>query len=93
MVELCCLPYYLPIVGVRIIGFVPFSMVLALCEMQTSNPGYELVASYQLHYECLHICMYVSNSFATSRMPHKVIFMQNTTRSEFRVFLLLDQFP
>ena len=28
------LPYYLPIGGGRIIGFIPFPMVLVLCEMQ-----------------------------------------------------------
>ena len=28
------LPYYLPIVGVRIIGFIPFPRVSVLCEMQ-----------------------------------------------------------
>ena len=27
------LPYYLPIAGGRIIGFIPFSRVLVLCEM------------------------------------------------------------
>ena len=29
------LPYYLPIAGGRIIGFIPFSRVLVLCEMQS----------------------------------------------------------
>ena len=29
------LPYYLPIAGGRIIGFMPFPRVLALCEMQS----------------------------------------------------------
>ena len=29
------LPYYLPIVGGRIIGFIPFPRVLVLCEMQS----------------------------------------------------------
>ena len=29
------LPYYLPIAGGRIIGFIPFLMVLVLCEMQS----------------------------------------------------------
>ena len=29
------LPYYLPIVGGRIIGFIPFPKVLVLCEMQS----------------------------------------------------------
>ena len=30
-----CLPYYLPIAGGRIIGFIPFPRVLVLCEMQS----------------------------------------------------------
>ena len=29
------LPYYLPIAGERIIGFIPFPRVLVLCEMQS----------------------------------------------------------
>ena len=29
------LPYYLPVAGGRIIGFIPFPMVLVLCEMQS----------------------------------------------------------
>ena len=29
------LPYYLPIAGGRIIGFIPFSRVLVLCKMQS----------------------------------------------------------
>ena len=31
------LPYYLPIAGGRIIGFIPFPRVLVLCEMQSSR--------------------------------------------------------
>ena len=31
------LPYYLPIAGERIIGFIPFPRVLALCEMQSAS--------------------------------------------------------
>ena len=31
------LPYYLPIAGGRIIGFIPFSRVLELCEMQSAS--------------------------------------------------------
>ena len=31
------LPFYLPIAGGRIVGFIPFPMVLALCEMQTAS--------------------------------------------------------
>ena len=31
------LPYYLPIVGGRIVGCIPFSMLLALCKMQTTS--------------------------------------------------------
>ena len=29
------LPYYLPLAGRRIIGFIPFPRVLVLCEMQS----------------------------------------------------------
>ena len=31
------LPYYLPIAGGRIIGFIPFPRVLVLCEMQSDS--------------------------------------------------------
>ena len=34
-VEELCLPYYLPISGGRIIGFIPFPRVLVCCEMQS----------------------------------------------------------
>ena len=33
------LPFYLPIVGGRIIGFIPFLRVLVLCEMQSVSSG------------------------------------------------------
>ena len=36
------LPYYLPIAGGRIIGFIPFPRVLVLCNQ--SRPGFELVS-------------------------------------------------
>ena len=35
MAEEPSLSYYLPIVGGRIIGFIPFPRVLVLCEMQS----------------------------------------------------------
>ena len=35
MAEEPSLPYYLPIAGGRIIGFIPFPRVLVLCEMQS----------------------------------------------------------
>ena len=35
MAEEPSLPYYLPIAGKRIIGFIPFPRVLVLCEMQS----------------------------------------------------------
>ena len=38
------LSYYLPIAGGRIIGFIPFSRVLVLCECNQSRPGFELVS-------------------------------------------------
>ena len=38
------LPYYLPIAGGRIIGYIPFPRVLVLCEMQSSRLGFELVS-------------------------------------------------
>ena len=36
-VEESSLPYYLPIAGLRIIGFIPFPRVLTLWEMQTAS--------------------------------------------------------
>ena len=38
MAEELSLPYYLPIAGGRIIGFIPFPLVLVLCEMQSVLP-------------------------------------------------------
>ena len=37
MVKKSSLPYYLPIAGGRILGFIPFLRVLVLCEMQTAS--------------------------------------------------------
>ena len=36
--------YYLPIAGGRIIGFIPFTRVLVLCEIQSISSGFELVS-------------------------------------------------
>ena len=40
------LPYYIPIAGGRIVGFMPFPRVLAVCEMKKSHPGFEFLLLY-----------------------------------------------
>ena len=44
MAEELSLPYYLPIAGRRIIGFIPFSSILVLWEMQSVLSRFELVS-------------------------------------------------
>ena len=51
------LPYYLPIAGVRIFGFIPFPRVLVLCECNQS--GFEIVSP----------CPYPAMITITPRVP------------------------
>ena len=46
------LPYYLPIAGGRIIGFIPLQGVLVLCNQP--RPGFELVSLCPLFYDDNH---------------------------------------
>ena len=72
-VEELCLLYYLPIAGGRIIKFIPFQRVLALCKMQIVSSSIwihvAIFISYDsIHYtvnECFHVyiniyvCVYI----------------------------------
>ena len=48
------LPYYLPIAGGRIIGFIPFPRVLALCEMQSVTSRIWTVVTVSISYDDNH---------------------------------------
>ena len=54
------LPYYLPIAGGRIIGFIPFPRVLALCEMQTPSPRVWTRITNSISYNDNH---YITNTY------------------------------
>ena len=45
------LPYYLPIAGGRIIGFIPFPRVLVLCEMQSLSSRIWTCVSVSISYD------------------------------------------
>ena len=68
------MPYYLPIAGGRIIGFIPFPMLLVLCEMQSvwSRIWTRVTMSISTddnHYttgtciECLIVLLQIQNKF------------------------------
>ena len=67
------LPYYLPVAGGRIIGFIPFPRVLVLCEMQSVSSRIWTHVAVSISYDdnhyttgtsrmCICICRGVKNS-------------------------------
>ena len=62
------LPYYLPIVGGRIIGFIPFLMVLVLCEMQLVSSRIWTRVAVSISYDDNHYTRGTSKT-----MPHVVL--------------------
>ena len=48
------LSYYLPIAGGRIIGFIPFPRVLALCEIQSVSTGIWTHVAMSISYDGNH---------------------------------------
>ena len=48
------LPYYLPIAGGRIIGFIPFVRVLVLCEMQSVSSRFWTRVAVSISYDDNH---------------------------------------
>ena len=51
------LPYYLPIAGGRIIGFIPFPRVLVLCEMQAVSSRIWTCVAMSISYDDNHYTM------------------------------------
>ena len=54
MAEEPSLPYYLPIVGGRIIGFIPFPRVLMVCEMQSVSSRIWTRVTVSISYDVYH---------------------------------------
>ena len=63
------LPYYLPIAGGRIIGFIPFPRILVLCEMQSVSSRIWTRVAVFISYDNIHYttgtsqilnCLYIS---------------------------------
>ena len=57
MAEEPSLPYYLPIAGGRIIGFIPFPKVLVLCEMQSVSSWIWTRVTVSISYDNKHYTM------------------------------------
>ena len=51
------LPYYLPLAGGRINGFIPFPGVLVLCEIQTTWPKIWTCPAVSISYDDIHYTM------------------------------------
>ena len=51
------LPYYLPIAGGRIIGFIPFPRLLVLCEMQSVSSRIWTRVAVSISYDDNHYTM------------------------------------
>ena len=62
------LPYYLPIAGGRIIGFIPFSKVLVLCEMQSVSSKNWTRVAVSISYDDNHYTTGTSN--IEPRLPY-----------------------
>ena len=60
MAEEPSLPYYLPIAGGRIIGFIPFPRVLVLCEMQSVSSRIWTRDSVSISHDDNHYNVYIS---------------------------------
>ena len=59
------LPYYLPIAGGRIIGFIPFPRVLVLCEMQSVSSRIWTRVAVSISYDDNHYTMGTSHNTNT----------------------------
>ena len=59
------LPYYLPIAGGRIIGFIPFPRVLVLCEMQSVSSRIWTRVAVFISYDDNHYTPGTSRSWYT----------------------------
>ena len=62
------LPYYLPIAGGRIIGFIPFPRVLVLCEMQSVSARIWTRVTVSISYDDNHYT--TGTSFLGYSMPN-----------------------
>ena len=93
------LPYYLPIAGGRIIGFIPFPRVLVLCEMQSVLSRNWTRIAVSISCDDNHYTMGTSSDdddpiYPTpplgQDMTQGQFFKAEFNRFEFRVFLFLD---
>ena len=75
------LPYYLPVAGERIVGFIPFTRVLALCETQTDSSRIWTRVAVSISFEVNH---YVT---AHSKFLYIAAFSPNIIVYRKRVFL------
>ena len=67
------LPYYLPIAGERIIGFIPFPRVLVLCKMHSVSSRIWTRAAVSISYDDNHYTTCTSSQFANNIIFHGVV--------------------
>ena len=86
------LPYYLPIAGGRVIGFIPFPRVLVQCEMLSVSSRIWTRFAMSISYDDNHYTTGTFFFFPSARTGYDTtsIFYAEFNRFEFRVFLLLD---
>ena len=70
-------PYYLPIAGGRIIGFIPFPRVLVLCEMQSFSSRIWTRVVVSISYDDNH---YTTGTSNTKKMINKKNKKKNNTK-------------
>ena len=65
------LPYYLPIAGGRIIGFIPFPRVLVLCEMQPESSRIWTRVAVSISYNDNHYTTFTSFFYMEEDYPNE----------------------
>ena len=80
------LPYYLPISGGRIIGFIPFPRVLVLCEMQSVSSRICTRVAVCISYDDNHYTTSISNhnhytTGTSGCLYQRVVIQRNFTRN------------
>ena len=83
------LPYYLPIAGGRIIGFIPFPRVLVLCEMQSASSRIWTCVAVFISYDNNHYTMGTSKSIVVEYwvLLNRIINVNSKTYNHFTVHL------
>ena len=90
MAEVPSLPYYLPIAGGRIIGFIPFPRVLARCEMQSVSSRIWTCVAVSISFENNHYTTGTSVDYISIGICLKID-VENFVFFQTMVYFLLDK--